>query len=150
MPFIYIFVLASERLRCGGSAKEMVGARDIDELPKNAANYTALTPLWFLERAAQVHPTRNSLIHGSRHYTWQHTYHRCRRFASALSNRSIGLGNTVILYSLLLFFPSSLIILFFFFKRRRKRYSFLLCPPLLVLWFEIDRKHVFLQISSVK
>ncbi|MED6130351.1 Acetate/butyrate--CoA ligase aae7, peroxisomal [Stylosanthes scabra] len=69
--------------------------RDIDELPKNSANYTALTPLWFLERAAQVHPTRASLIHGSRRYTWQQTYQRCRRFASALSRRSIGLGNTV-------------------------------------------------------
>ncbi|CAK8532111.1 unnamed protein product [Lathyrus sativus] len=70
-------------------------ARDIDELPKNAANYTALTPLWFLERAAKVHPTRKSLIYGSRHYTWHQTYQRCRRFASALSNFSIGLGNTV-------------------------------------------------------
>ncbi|KAK7363508.1 hypothetical protein VNO77_05652 [Canavalia gladiata] len=75
----------------------MVGVRDndIDELPKNAANYTALTPLWFMERAAQVHPNRKSVIHGSRHYTWHQTYQRCRRFASALSNCSIGLGNTV-------------------------------------------------------
>ncbi|GAU13777.1 hypothetical protein TSUD_82860 [Trifolium subterraneum] len=69
--------------------------KDIDELPKNAANYTALTPLWFLERVAKVHPTRKSLIHGSRHYTWQQTYQRCRRFASALSHCSIGLGNIV-------------------------------------------------------
>nr|KYP57905.1 hypothetical protein KK1_004189 [Cajanus cajan] len=76
----------------------MVRARDIDDLPKNAANYTALTPLWFLQRAAQVHPTRNSLIHGSRRYTWQQTYHRCRQFASALSNRSIGLAKTVLLF----------------------------------------------------
>ncbi|CAL0330188.1 unnamed protein product [Lupinus luteus] len=73
----------------------MAVARDIDDLPKNAANYTALTPLWFVERAAQVHPTRKSIIHGSRHYTWRQTYQRCRRLASALSNRSIGLGNTV-------------------------------------------------------
>ncbi|QCD78834.1 fatty-acyl-CoA synthase [Vigna unguiculata] len=48
---------------------------DIDDLPKNAANYTALTPLWFLERAATVHPTRKSLIHGSRRYPHQQTYH---------------------------------------------------------------------------
>nr|AJT39808.1 hypothetical protein [Lupinus angustifolius] len=73
----------------------MTVARDIDDLPKNAANYTALTPLWFVERAAQVHPSRKSIIHGSRHYTWRQTYHRCRRLASALSNRSIGLGSTV-------------------------------------------------------
>jgi len=76
--------------------RERVVEMDIDQLPKNAANYTALTPLWFLERAATVHPTRNSLIHGSRRYTWQQTYHRCRRFASALSNNSIGPGNIVL------------------------------------------------------
>lgn len=68
---------------------------DIDDLPKNSANYTALTPLWFLERAALVHPSRPSVIHGSRRYTWRDTYQRCRRFASALSNRSIGIGKTV-------------------------------------------------------
>ncbi|XXG80456.1 hypothetical protein AAC387_Pa09g1316 [Persea americana] len=68
---------------------------DIDDLPKNSANYTALTPLCFLERAALIHPNRTSLVHGSRHYTWLQTYHRCRRLASALSNRSIGIGQTV-------------------------------------------------------
>ncbi|KAJ4722053.1 CoA ligase [Melia azedarach] len=73
----------------------MAVARDIDDLPKNAANYTALTPLWFLERAATVHPTRTSLVHGSKTYTWHQTYQRCRRLASALSKRSIGLGKTV-------------------------------------------------------
>ncbi|GLT32585.1 hypothetical protein SLA2020_072420 [Shorea laevis] len=69
--------------------------RDIDDLPKNAANYTALTPLWFLQRAATVHPTRKSLVHGSLIYTWRQTYQRCRRLASALSKRSIGPGSTV-------------------------------------------------------
>ncbi|KAK7332619.1 hypothetical protein VNO80_29374 [Phaseolus coccineus] len=73
----------------------MGAERDIDDLPKNEANHTALTPLWFLERAALVHPTRRSIVHGSRHYTWLQTYQRCRRFASALSNHSIGLANTV-------------------------------------------------------
>lgn len=77
----------------------MVVGRDIDDLPKNAANYTALTPLWFLERAAVVHPTRKSVVHGSRHYTWLQTYQRCRRMASALNNHSIGLGTTVIPYT---------------------------------------------------
>lgn len=76
--------------------------RDIDDLPKIPANYTALTPLWFLDRAAAVHPTRKSLIHGSREYTWRQTYDRCRRLASALADRSIGPGSTVI--SLLIFF----------------------------------------------
>ncbi|OMO58429.1 AMP-dependent synthetase/ligase [Corchorus olitorius] len=70
-------------------------SRDIDDLPKNAANYTALTPLGFLERAATVHPTRKAVVHGSRSYTWLQTYQRCRRLASALSKRSVGVGSTV-------------------------------------------------------
>ncbi|KAB1213870.1 Acetate/butyrate--CoA ligase AAE7, peroxisomal [Morella rubra] len=69
--------------------------KDIDDLPKNAANYTALTPLWFLDRAALVHPTRLSVVHESRRYTWRETYQRCRRLASALSTHSIGPGSTV-------------------------------------------------------
>ncbi|CAL5367393.1 unnamed protein product [Camellia sinensis] len=73
----------------------MAVERDIADLPKNATNYTALTPLWFLERAALVHPNRKSVVHGSLHYTWHHTYLRCRRLASSLSRRSIGFGNTV-------------------------------------------------------
>ncbi|GLJ09118.1 hypothetical protein SUGI_0102110 [Cryptomeria japonica] len=68
---------------------------DIDNLPKCSANYTALTPLWFLQRAALVHPKRKSVIHGAKHYTWAQTYQRCRRLASALARHSIGLGNTV-------------------------------------------------------
>ncbi|KAK8961111.1 Acetate/butyrate--CoA ligase AAE7, peroxisomal [Platanthera guangdongensis] len=69
--------------------------RDIDELPKNAANYEALTPLWFLERAALVHPQRLAVVHGTATYTWAETYRRCRRLASALVSRSIGPGCTV-------------------------------------------------------
>lgn len=73
----------------------MATERDIDELPKNPANYTALTPLWFLERAALVHPSRLSLVHGAQRYTWADTYRRCRRLAGALAARSIGPGCTV-------------------------------------------------------
>lgn len=69
--------------------------KDIDDLPKNRANYVSLTPLVFLERAALVHPHRKSVIHGSRHYTWLQTYQRCRRLASALSQRSFTFGSTV-------------------------------------------------------
>ncbi|KDP27889.1 hypothetical protein JCGZ_18969 [Jatropha curcas] len=70
-------------------------AKDIDDLPKIEANYTALTPLWFLDRAATVHPNRKSLVHGSLHYTWHQTYQRCRQLASALVKNNIGVGSTV-------------------------------------------------------
>ncbi|HSU77517.1 MAG TPA: acyl-CoA synthetase, partial [Burkholderiales bacterium] len=64
-------------------------------LEKNAANYAPLTPLSFLERAAYVYPERVSLIHGAERYTWAETYARCRRLASALAKRGIGVGQTV-------------------------------------------------------
>ena len=35
------------------------------------------------------------MIHGARRYTWQETYARCRRLASALARRGIGAGDTV-------------------------------------------------------
>ncbi|GER27650.1 2-succinylbenzoate-CoA ligase [Striga asiatica] len=72
-----------------------VAPRDIDDLPRNPANYTPLTPLWFLDRAALVHPTRISLIHGSVKFTWGETYRRCRQLASALTKLSITSASTV-------------------------------------------------------
>ncbi|KAG0496466.1 hypothetical protein HPP92_001157 [Vanilla planifolia] len=52
------------------TVEEMEKEKDIDELPKNAANYKALTPLWFLERAATVHPRRPAVVYGAVTYTW--------------------------------------------------------------------------------
>ncbi|GAA0568876.1 acyl-CoA synthetase [Caenispirillum bisanense] len=66
--------------------------RDLD---KNAANHVALTPIQFLDRAAQVWPDRPSVIHGARRYTWKETATRSRRLASALAKRGIGFGDTV-------------------------------------------------------
>jgi fatty-acyl-CoA synthase len=64
-------------------------------LDKNAANYTPLSPLSFIERTATVYPQRTSVIHGMRRHTWDETYARCRRLASALTARGIGRNDTV-------------------------------------------------------
>lgn len=64
-------------------------------LEKTPANYTPLSPLTFLERAAAVFPDRLAVIHGSQSFTWAETYSRCRRLASALSNVGINVGDTV-------------------------------------------------------
>ena len=64
-------------------------------LPQNPANYTPLSPITFLTRTAFVHPQRTSVIHGNRHWTWDETYKRCCKLASALSKRGIGKGDTV-------------------------------------------------------
>ncbi|MCB9147528.1 MAG: acyl-CoA synthetase [Caldilineaceae bacterium] len=64
-------------------------------LDKTPANYVPLSPLTFLERAAYVYPDALSVVHGEQRYTWAQTYARCRQLASALSQRGIGLGDTV-------------------------------------------------------
>lgn len=64
-------------------------------LDKNNANFAALTPLSFLERAAAVYPNKVSLIHGDTQFTWRDTYQRCCLLASALINVGVGEGDTV-------------------------------------------------------
>jgi fatty-acyl-CoA synthase len=64
-------------------------------LDRNPANYEALTPLSLLEWAATVYPEHPSVVHGARRYTWRETYARCRRLASALAGRGVGVGDTV-------------------------------------------------------
>ncbi|HME22798.1 MAG TPA: acyl-CoA synthetase [Acetobacteraceae bacterium] len=66
-------------------------------LDRNQANYTPLTPLTFLERAAYVYPDRPSVIHGAQRFTWRETYARCRRLASALARHGVGKNDTVAL-----------------------------------------------------
>ena len=59
------------------------------------ANYAVLSPLDFIARTASVYPDYPAVIHGSIRYTWQQTYERCCRLASALARRGIGKGDTV-------------------------------------------------------
>jgi len=66
-------------------------------LDRNLANYTPLTPLTFLERAAAVYPNRVATVHGNVRRSWAETYQRCRRLASALAKRGIDRGDTVAL-----------------------------------------------------
>ena len=66
-----------------------------ENLDRNAANHTPLSPLSLIRRAAGAFPDRPALIHGSRRFTWFETYARCRRLASALARRGIGKYDTV-------------------------------------------------------
>ncbi|MEO7761332.1 MAG: acyl-CoA synthetase [Casimicrobiaceae bacterium] len=65
------------------------------DLERNAANYSPLTPLSFIERAANVYPEHLAIVHGSFRATWREAYARSRRLASALSRNGIGVGDTV-------------------------------------------------------
>jgi fatty-acyl-CoA synthase len=64
-------------------------------LAKNPANFTPLTPLSFLPKAAAVYPNRIAVIHGPRRFTWRELYGRARQLASALQQRGVGKGTTV-------------------------------------------------------
>jgi fatty-acyl-CoA synthase len=68
---------------------------DAPHLAKRAANFTALTPLVYLRRAAAVYPDKLAVIDGAAHCTYRELYSRCRRLADALRRRGIGRGDTV-------------------------------------------------------
>ncbi|MBU0588513.1 MAG: acyl-CoA synthetase [Gammaproteobacteria bacterium] len=65
------------------------------DLPRNEANFTPLSPLSFLERTAQVYPERLAVVHGELRRSWAEVYARCRQLASALQQAGVGRGDTV-------------------------------------------------------
>ena len=65
------------------------------DLDKNPANYTPLSPVSFIERSAEIFGDLPSVIHGSRRYTWAQTRQRSARLAAALKSLGIGRGTTV-------------------------------------------------------
>ena len=64
-----------------------------ENLPKNQANYSPLTPLSFLTRTAEVFPERTAVIHGEIKRSWRETLKRCTRLASELKKKRSGSGN---------------------------------------------------------
>ena len=64
-------------------------------LDRNAANYVPLSPLSFLERAADVFPDRLAVIHGSYRADYRTLRERTRRLASALIKHGVKPGDTV-------------------------------------------------------
>ena len=66
--------------------------RDLD---RNAANFQPLTPLAFLERAAEVFPDRIAIVHGSLKRNYRNFHARSKKLASALAMRGIVRGDTI-------------------------------------------------------
>ncbi|MFM9885870.1 MAG: acyl-CoA synthetase [Burkholderiales bacterium] len=64
-------------------------------LDKNPANFSALSPVNFIARTADVYPDRIAVVHGARRFTWAETHRRSLRLASALGRSGIGVGDTV-------------------------------------------------------
>ena len=68
-------------------------------LAQNLANFTPLSPLSLLRRAASIYPDKTAVIQHQRRLTWGEVFDRCQRFAAALSKRGIGKGDTVAILS---------------------------------------------------
>lgn len=64
-------------------------------LARNPVNHAALSPLSFIERTAAIYPNYPAVVHGTIRRTWEQTYTRCRKLASALAGRGIGKDDTV-------------------------------------------------------
>ncbi|XP_049414094.1 butanoate--CoA ligase AAE1-like [Solanum stenotomum] len=70
--------------------------RLLEGLVTSPANYVPLTPISFLERAADVFRDRTSVVFGSCvKYTWEETHSRCLKLASALVQLGISRGDVV-------------------------------------------------------
>ncbi len=65
------------------------------DLDRNPANHQPLTPLTFLERAANVFPDHTAIVHGGLRRSYADFYARSRCLASALTQRGLGRGDTV-------------------------------------------------------
>ena len=67
------------------------------DLDRNAANFSPLSPITFIERAASVYPERCALVYNETQRDWSETYRRCRQFAVALQRRGVTADDTVAL-----------------------------------------------------
>ena len=72
-----------------------MAAADYDALPRLPANHQPLTPLLFLERAAQVYPDNTAVVHGALRRSYRALRDRCVKLAHALAQAGIARGDTV-------------------------------------------------------
>jgi fatty-acyl-CoA synthase len=65
------------------------------DLDRNPANYQPLSPITFLERAANVFPDYTAIINGETHYSYAEFYRRSVKLAHSLSTQGVHSGVTV-------------------------------------------------------
>ena len=65
------------------------------DLKPAAANYTPLSPIVFLPRAAEIYPERIAVIHGDTRFTYREFHERSTRLASALKKAGVRRGDVV-------------------------------------------------------
>ena len=60
-----------------------------------SANFIPLTPISFLQRAATVYRDKTSIVYGTVRFSWERTYERCVKVASAIVQLGISPGDIV-------------------------------------------------------
>ena len=65
------------------------------KLEKNDANYTALTPISFLLRTANIWPEKTAWVHGSQKATYKELLSRCIKISDGLRLKGIKKGDTI-------------------------------------------------------
>ena len=91
-------ISSSRNLRkiCNFSGKSDRGSwESMEGLLPCSANLVPLSPINFLERAANVCGDRTSVVFGSLKYNWGQTHQRCLKMASALNQLGISRGDVV-------------------------------------------------------
>jgi fatty-acyl-CoA synthase len=91
---------AGKKKSNGASTKRHAAARKTapgrwSGLGSNAANYTALSPIVFLPRAAEIYPDRIAVVHGASRLTYKEFFDRAKRLASALRKAGVQRGDVV-------------------------------------------------------
>ncbi len=84
----------TRKSRANGAGRH-AGDGSFASLRPNLANFAPLTPVSFLTRAAEIHPGRTAVIHGTRRHSYRELYARARRLASALKQAGVRAGDTV-------------------------------------------------------
>ncbi|MEP5151915.1 AMP-binding protein [Planktotalea sp.] len=69
--------------------------KDESGLDKRAANFSALTPLSHLQRAAKVFPEKLAVVYGDHRLNYRDYHARCSRLASGLETLGVASGDVV-------------------------------------------------------
>ncbi|PWA43735.1 AMP-binding, conserved site-containing protein [Artemisia annua] len=89
----------SFKVQCKSSSQGTLpfteSSQPMEGVVRSAANYIPLSPISFLERAAQVYRDRTSVVYGSIKYTWEETHRRCVKLASSLNQLGVSRGDVV-------------------------------------------------------
>lgn len=87
-------------MNCILTSKEPIMPDFNTGLEKNPANYTALTPIDFIERSATIYPNQPAIVykdykHNDFRQTWGETFTRCKQMADALHKLGVVKDDTV-------------------------------------------------------